>query len=51
MAIAEPAAASSTALPAPAGSLLAAGVPVRLAGALVVALGLWLAVAWALDWF
>ena len=31
-------------------TLLAAGVPVRLAGALAVAAGLWLAVAWALGW-
>ena len=31
-------------------TLLAAGVPERLLGALAVAAGLWLAVAWALGW-
>ncbi|MEI6986175.1 MAG: hypothetical protein WCK65_08605 [Rhodospirillaceae bacterium] len=31
-------------------SLMAAGVTARLMGAFVVAVGLWLAVAWALDW-
>ena len=31
-------------------SLLVSGVPVRLAGALAVIAGLWLAVAWALGW-
>ncbi len=31
-------------------SLLGAGVPARLAGALAAAAGLWLAVAWALGW-
>ncbi|MEI6559912.1 MAG: hypothetical protein WCO00_16025 [Rhodospirillaceae bacterium] len=36
--------------PADRPSLLASGVSVRLAGALAVAAGLWLAVAWALGW-
>ena len=50
MAIAEPAPRTRPmALSAP--SLMASGVAARLAGALAVALGLWLAVAWALDWF
>lgn len=31
-------------------TLMASGVPARLAGAGAVACGLWLAVAWALDW-
>ena len=31
-------------------SLLSAGVPGRLAGALALSAGLWLAVAWALGW-
>ncbi len=35
---------------APRWTLLSAGVPTRLAGAALVAAGLWLAVAWALDW-
>jgi len=35
---------------APHATLLASGVPARLAGALALAAGLWLAVAWALGW-
>ncbi len=31
-------------------TLLASGVPARLAGALALTAGLWLAVAWALGW-
>ena len=31
-------------------TLMASGVPTRLAGALGIAGALWLAVAWALDW-
>ncbi len=36
---------------APRWTLLSSGVSWRLAGAVAISAGLWLAVAWALDWF
>jgi len=36
--------------PAAHATLLSSGVPGRLAGALALAAGVWLAVAWALGW-